>query len=231
MKRIAVPLLLMGSYLVGCATGPEADPQDPLEPLNRGVYSFNELLDRTLIKPVAEFYSQTVPTQVDESVTNFFNNLDDITVVVNDLLQIQSQQCLEDTSRFLFNTTFGLVGLFDVASDWGLPKRSQDFGQTLGYWGIGAGPYLVLPIWGPRTVRDSAGLVVDSWGDSVYRFEPIGARNGSILLRDLDRRADLLGGSRLLKEAALDQYTFVRETYLQRRASLVAEKRGSGDER
>ena len=219
-KKHAVSLCLFGA-LAGCATGPERDPRDPLEPLNRTLYSFNGFMDRNLVKPAAEFYTLAVPSPVTESVSNFFSNLEDIAVFGNDLFQLQFQSALQDWARLVYNTVFGLGGLFDVASTWDLPKHDRDFGQTLGYWGVGPGPYLVLPFLGPRTVRDTMGWVADSTLDPMYRITPTEARLETTALHLVDTRANLLGASRVLEQAAIDPYLFVRDAYLQHRESLI----------
>ena len=216
-----VPIVTLVT-LAGCASGPNRDPRDPLEPLNRAVDSFNnDLLDRALLKPLAEVYSHTVPDPVSERVSNFFSNLGDVVVTVNDLLQCKLERGLQDGIRVVYNTTFGLGGLFDVASSWDLPKHNADFGQTLGYWGVGPGPYLVLPVLGPRTTRDAVGTAVDSPLNLVYQIEPVAARNDVIALSVIDTRANLLSAGNVLQEAALDRYLFVRDAYLQRREHLI----------
>jgi len=210
--------------LVGCASGPDRDPRDPLEPLNRVMDSFNSnVMDRAL-KPIAEFYSR-LPSPVTESVTNFFSNLGEVVVTTNDLLQFKFEQGLQDGVRFVYNTTFGLLGVFDVASAWDIPKHNEDFGQTLGYWGVGPGPYLVLPFFGPRTTRDAVGLAADSTLDPVYKITPTRTHQSTVALRFVDTRANLLGAGRVLEEAALDRYLFIRDAYLQRRGSLVRDGR------
>jgi len=217
---------VLGAVLIlnGCATveGPP-DPQDPFESYNRAMYKFNEGFDRHVAKPVAQVYRDVVPVSVNKGISNFFSNLDDVIVLVNDLLQFKFEQSIQDTTRILFNSTFGLFGLIDVSSEWDLPKHNEDFGQTLGYWGVPAGPYFVLPFLGPSTIRDSAGLGTDY----VY-FDPVFNRVGDPLtswslftLNFVDHRADLLGISGLLDTAALDPYIFTREAYLQRRQRLV----------
>lgn len=220
MKHPALLLMiLLGS---GCATGPDRDPVDPFEPLNRAVDSFNnDLIDRALLRPFAEVYYHLTPQVFIVAFHNFFSNLGELLVIPNDIFQGKFTQGLNDTARFVYNTTFGLAGFFDVASAWGLSKHNEDFGQTLGYWGISAGPYLVLPFLGPRTVRDAVGLAADMPFDPVYYFSPQPHRNATVALRLIDMRTSLLGASRVLEEAALDPYLFVRDAYLQQRASLI----------
>lgn len=206
--------------LAGCATN--GLKRDPLEPINRVLYSFNEVADKAVIKPVATVYQEAIPSPVRTGITNFFSNLGDVIVVINDLLQFKLDQTASDTTRLITNTTFGVLGIFDVASMWGLEKHDEDFGQTLGYWGVGNGPYLVLPLLGPSTLRDAAGLfVVDNHVDPVLNIEPVSDRNATIVLKTINARANLLGVSKILDEAALDPYGFMRDGYLQRRRSLV----------
>ncbi|MGV6825978.1 MAG: MlaA family lipoprotein [bacterium] len=212
--------MLMG----GCATiEPEfADERDPWESFNRATFAFNEDLDEYLVKPVARGYRSVVPAPVDKGVTNFFGNLDDVGSSANNLLQGKWQAATSDAGRVLFNTTFGLGGVIAVTDYMDLPKHDEDFGQTLGYWGIEPGPYLVLPAFGPRTLRDTAGLAVDWYvTDPVIYLESTAARWSLYSLRFVDRRADLLDASDVLATAALDPYTFVREAYLQRRLNQV----------
>jgi phospholipid-binding lipoprotein MlaA len=152
-------------------------------------------------------------------VTNFFSNLDDILVTINDVLQFKFSQAASDGTRVLFNSTFGLLGFFNVAS--GLEKHNEDFGQTLGYWGMGPGPYVVLPFFGPRTVRDSFGLVVDSFASPVRLISSVPIRNELYVTRTVDTRTGLLDNEKVLDEAAMDRYSFIRDGYLQQRRSLI----------
>jgi phospholipid-binding lipoprotein MlaA len=225
MRLFSFPLrffLALGlAFLVtGCATN--GVKRDPLEPINRAVYSFNEVADKAVIKPIATVYQEAVPNPVRTGVTNFFSNLGDVLVIFNDLLQFKFDHAASDTTRLFINSTFGVLGIFDVASEWDLDKHDEDFGQTLGYWGMSSGPYLVLPLLGPSTLRDSAGLfLVDNNVDPVLDIEPVSDRNATIALKTINGRANLLGVSKILDEAALDPYDFMRDGYLQRRRSLV----------
>jgi len=215
-------LVLTSLIFSGCAGTPETrDAHDPLEGYNRTMYEFNDGFDRYLLKPVAEGYDAVMPNQINNSISNFFSNLDDLVVIVNDILQLKGDQALHDIGRFAFNSTFGLLGLFDVASHMGMPKHNEDFGQTLGHWGVDSGPYLVLPLLGPSTVRDTTGLVVDWQLDPIAQIEDTETRWGVIALKAVDTRAGLLRASRILDTAALDPYVFLRDAYLQRRNSLV----------
>lgn len=220
--RLLLSVLLFSLILQGCATveGP-TDPEDPFESFNRAIYSFNDTLDKAVLKPVAQGYNAALPDPVNKGVSNFFSNIDDVVVVFNDLLQLKIGQAASDTARLLINTTIGILGLIDVASAMDLPKHDEDLGQSFGYWGIGTGPYLVLPFLGPSDIRDTVGLVGDAYVDPLNEITPDGTRTGLVLLEGVDTRAGLLGASKVLKEAALDEYLFVRDAYLQRRQSLV----------
>jgi len=190
--------------------------------MNRAVFAFNDGADKYLLTPVAKGYRAVLPGFVRTGISNFFSNLEDVWVSVNDLLQGKFQEGWEDIGRVIFNTTFGIAGLFDFASDVGLPKRTEDFGQTLGYWGVGSGPYLVIPLFGPSTVRDSVGLLVDGRADLVYRLvDDVPLRNSLYATRAISNRANLLDASSVLEQAALDRYAFVRDAWLQRRRNLI----------
>lgn len=212
MWALAVALAL----LPGCATAPNGNPSDPLEPLNRTVFKFNEGLDRALVKPAATLYTHVTPTLVRRGVSNFFGNISDVRSFFNNVLQLKPQEAAETFFRVTTNTFWGIGGIFDVASDLEIPRHSQDFGRTLGYWGIASGPFLVLPVLGPSTVRDSAGLLVDSKVDLVGRVENIPTRNVVLSVRAVNLRANLLGVDDVLEQASLDKYSFAREIYLRR---------------
>lgn len=216
--KISVAILLSLS-LLGCATN--GDPRDPLEPLNRSIYKFNDVVDKAVIKPVATGYKDVIPDMVRNAVGNFFSNLDDVLVLLNDLLQFKFEQAVSDFSRLVWNTTVGIAGLFDVATPMELPKHNEDLGQTLGYWGIGNGPYLVLPLLGPSTLRDAVGTAVDMQYDPVVQHDPVPERNSAIALHIIDTRSRLLSAEEVLDEASLDRYVFLRDAYLQRRRGLV----------
>lgn len=211
--------LLLGT-LAGCATS-GGNPSDPLEPFNRAMFSFNDTLDDAVMKPVAKTYRAILPGMVRTGVSNFFSNLEDVWISVNQMLQGKVERGFEDLSRFVFNSTFGIAGLFDFASELGLPKNSEDFGQTLAWWGVGGGAYLVLPILGPSTVRDGLAFLVDTQADPVWRIDNVPVRNTSVVIRFTGRRAELLDATSVLEEAALDKYVFVREAWLQRRRNLI----------
>jgi phospholipid-binding lipoprotein MlaA len=212
--------LLISLALAGCAsTGGPANPKDPWEPYNRSMYKFNDAVDKAVLKPVAQGYGTVMPEFGKTMVTNFFSNLDDILVTINDVLQFKFSQAASDGTRVLFNSTFGLLGFFNVAS--GLEKHNEDFGQTLGYWGMGPGPYVVLPFFGPRTVRDSFGLAVDSFASPVRLISSVPIRNELYVTRTVDTRTGLLDNEKVLDEAAMDRYSFIRDGYLQQRRSLI----------
>ncbi len=212
---------LMLLVLQACATGPNVNPADPLEPLNRTVFSLNDGLDRAIFKPVATAYKAVTPSPVRTGVNNFFNNISDVWSVVNNALQLRPKETLETGMRVAVNTFLGLAGVLDIGTEAGLPRNRQDFGQTLGYWGVASGPYLVLPFFGPSSVRDTVGTVVDSSVDLVNNVKNVPTRNSLIGLRVVDKRAEFLGVTGVLDEAALDKYSFTRDLYLQRRASSI----------
>jgi len=215
-------LMVLGA---GCATTGEADPRDPWEPMNRRIYRFNEVVDENIAKPVATAYRDLLHEEIRGRVRNFFSNLGDLWIGANDILQGKFQEGFEDWTRFVFNSTFGLLGIHDVASDMGIEKRNEDLGQTLGWWGVGEGPYLVLPILSSSSVRDTFGTVADWYADPLQELRPIRLRNSAVALRLVNTRADLLDASRILEQAALDKYTFQRDAYFQRRRSLVYDGR------
>lgn len=223
--------VLAVALLQGCATGPGANPADPLEPFNRAMFGFNEGLDRTVLKPVATAYRDVTPQPVRTGVTNFFGNISDVWAVVNNLLQGKGQAAVDSFFRVTTNTIWGVGGIFDVATDLKIPKHSEDFGQTLGVWGVGSGPYLVLPLLGPSSVRDTAGLVVDYQLDAVSQASNVRVRNTLSTLRVVNVRANLLGAGDVLDQAALDKYSFTREIYQQRRNSLIGNEAVQKEER
>ncbi|TDV09262.1 MlaA family lipoprotein [Paraburkholderia caballeronis] len=206
--------------LAGCASAPEHHAGDPFEPMNRAVFSFNEGLDQHVAKPVATGYTKITPQPLREAISNVFSNLGDVGNFANDLLQLKVTDATEDLMRVAFNTTFGLGGLIDWASAAGLPKHQQDFGLTLGHYGVPAGPYLVLPLFGPSSVRDASGWVVSS-AASPTTYLTASASVPIYGANVVSSRADMLGATNLLEQAALDKYSFVRDAYTQRRAYLI----------
>lgn len=226
MKLRNTVLALAATGLIsGCATGPDRKPGDPFEPVNRVVFKFNDGLDTYVARPVAQGYQKVTPQPLRTAVSNFFSNLGDLSNAANALLQLKITDATEDIVRFAFNSTFGLGGLLDWATPAGLPKHHQDFGLTLGHWGVPSGPYLVLPLFGPSTVRDSMGLVVDVKFNPLNYMEPA-LRNPLYILQFVSVRSDLLGATDLLQQAALDKYSFVRDAYTQQRKARL---RGTGD--
>ena len=220
MSSTRIYLLLVSLALGGCAsTQREKNPQDPLEPFNRSMYKFNDAVDRAVLKPVAKGYNIVIPEPGKIMVRNFFSNLDDITVTLNDLLQLKFSQAASDGTRVLFNSTFGVFGIINITDR--LEKHNEDFGQTLGFWGVSSGPYVVLPLFGPRTFRDSIGLYVDSYSSPIRLVPDIPTRNEMYVTRMISLRAGLLEQEKILDEAAIDRYAFIRDAYLQQRQSLV----------
>jgi len=219
--NLLLSLILLLS--AGCATidGPP-DPDDPFESYNRSIYAFNSALDESIVKPVSETYQEVVPEVISKGISNFFSNIGDIVVIANDLLQLKFIQAGLDLSRFFFNTTVGLFGFIDVATHLDLRKHHEDFGQTLGYWGVPRGPYFMLPFFGSRTVRDTVGFATDSvYIDPVYGELDAGPAAVAVVVDAIDTRASLLLASKLLDQAALDPYIYLRNAYLQRRLYLI----------
>lgn len=219
---VLIPGLLV-LLLAGCASTPrQATPGDPLEPLNRQVYAFNDAFDRAIARPVARGYRRVTPGPVQQGIGNFFRNLDDVAVLANSVLQLKGYKSAATTFRLVFNSTVGLFGLIDVARGLGVPKQNEDFGQTLGHWGLGPGPYLVLPVLGPSNLRDGTGRVVDAQYDPLDEITDDDREYwGATLLYAIDYRAQLLGATDMIDTAAIDPYGFTREAYLRRRANLV----------
>ncbi len=217
---IALGVVALGS---GCSTVPSAaSPKDPYESFNRAVYKFNDALDSAVIKPAATGYKAVVPSPVRNCVSNVFSNVGQLWSAVNSALQGKGEECANTLMRFAVNSTFGFAGCIDIASEVpGLERKNEDLGQTLGKWGVGAGPYLVLPLFGPSTVRDAAGLTVESMADPVSTSDNVRARNSATALRIVSRRAELLDASRILEGAAIDPYAFLRDAYLQRRVDQI----------
>ena len=210
--------------LVGCASTsePSRDEQGSLESYNRAMFAFNDAVDKALFKPVAKAYRRVLPEPITISISNFFSNLNDVVVLLNDVLQFKLHLAAMDSSRIVFNTTFGVAGLFDVASRMELPKHNEDFGQTLGYWGFGNGPYFVLPLLGPSTVRDAIGLVGNFFTNPItWATDSDAVAWGLWGLNLINQRSDLLRIERVLAEDQIDPYSFQRSAYLQMRRNLV----------
>jgi phospholipid-binding lipoprotein MlaA len=227
LRRCSGMLLVLALQLalVGCATvGPSAssDPRDPWEGYNRQVWRFNEALDEAVLLPVARGYRAVVPELVRTGVSNFFGNISDVWSLVNNVLQLKPSESAQTLARVGLNTTVGLLGVIDVASGVNLPRHREDFGQTLGHWGLASGPYLVLPLLGPSTLRDTAALPVDWKGDLVRSLDEDAIRLGLTSVRLVNLRSSVIDAGRFIDAAALDRYPFVRDAHLQRR-------RGTGD--
>ena len=215
-------VLLAGMFtLSGCASFRTAAPGDPIEPINRGIYSFNNTFDHYLLKPIAKGYDAVVPGLVKTGVSNVFQNVSDAQSLVSDALQLKGAKFGDDLGRVVLNTTFGIGGLFDLATPMGIERGNEDIGQTLGYWGIGAGPYLVIPFLGPSSLRDAVGRYGDSQVNPLSYVSSVPVRNSLTGLSVLDARVGLFPAENLLNQASLDKYTFLRSAYLQRRQSLV----------
>ncbi|MBI5007741.1 MAG: VacJ family lipoprotein [Nitrosomonadales bacterium] len=223
MLPMRTALLLCCLSLTGCSSIPNLSnytkQKDPFESFNRGMYNFNDSVDRNVVKPVAQGYDKVMPSPARTMVSNFFSNLDDVVVTVNDLLQFKFKQAASDGSRVLFNSTFGIFGLFNITEK--LPKHNEDFGQTLGYWGLPSGPYLVLPVLGPSSIRDGSGLYADSFSSVISNTDHVATRNSAWALKGLDTRAGFLEQEKVLDDAIIDRYSFIRDAYLMRRQNLV----------
>ncbi|HYE35405.1 VacJ family lipoprotein [Methylocaldum sp.] len=218
-RAVLVTLLSLG--LTACATATKTDPRDPWEDWNRDVQSFNDDVDQYVMKPVAKGYKWIVPSVVDQGVTNFYSNINDIAVFLNDFLQLKPLQGGEDAGRFMINTVAGLGGIFDVATYVGLPKHREDFDQTLAVWGIPSGPYLVLPLFGPSTPRGVGGLIGDSATNPINYFAPMVVPFISSTINVTDQKADHESESKILDVAAQDRYEFIRNSYFQERADKI----------
>jgi phospholipid-binding lipoprotein MlaA len=218
LRAAALAGVLLAS--AGCATT-ATDPRDPLEGYNRAMQTFNDTLDDAFIKPVSRAYKAVAPDPLRGMVRNFFSNIDDVFNGANNILQGKFLDGWTDWFRVIVNTTFGVFGINDVASDMRLEKHNEDFGQTFAVWGVGDGPYLVLPFFGPYTLRDSGALILDWELDPVVRARPIALRNTLIGTRFISKRTDFLDASAFFEQASLDRYVFLRDAYLQRRRSLI----------
>lgn len=214
-QRRAAWAMVSFALLAGCASGPHAHPDDPLEPYNRSMTKFNEVVDNAVLKPVATTYQEITPMLVRTGVSNFLANIGDSWSFVNNSLQLRLEPAVSSFFRFAINTTMGLAGVLDVASELGIERYKQDFGLTLGRWGVPTGPYFVLPVLGPSTLRDTVALPVDMQGNLLTGVTPVSDRNSLYALRAVDARANLLRAGSVLDDAALDKYSFTRDVYLQ----------------
>lgn len=226
----AVAGLLVALLLAGCASVAHPDPRDPWESYNRAMTRFNDDVDDALLKPVAKAYKTVVPQTARTGVGNFFGNLGDAWSAVNSALQLRGQDAFDNFVRFSFNTVFGLGGVLDIAGEAGVPRHREDFGRTLGRWGMPAGPYLVLPLLGPSTVRDTAALPVDWQGNLIRYVTPVDDRNALYGLQTVAARANLLRASSLLEQSALDPYAFMRDAYLQSRGVKLGNEENENNE-
>ncbi|MHB1374024.1 MAG: MlaA family lipoprotein [Thauera sp.] len=220
--RLAVAAL-SAALITGCAT--TGNPDDPLEGYNRAMFSFNDQVDKVVIKPAAQVYEAVLPQPVRTGVGNVLGNLGDPWIALNNMLQGKFAEGMSDLMRFALNSTWGLLGLLDIASEAGLPKHDEDLGQTLGRWGVGEGAYIVLPFFGPRTVRDAVALPADMMGNEPFSIDHVPTRNTVLGTRIVHGRSVLLGTDRTLEQAALDRYAFVRDFYLEQRRYKVNDGR------
>jgi phospholipid-binding lipoprotein MlaA len=232
-NRILLIAVIATLLLSGCATTEYVeDERDPWQGFNRSVYSFNDSLDKAVLKPVAKGYEAITPKFARTGVRNFFNNVDDVSVAANNLLQGKVGNAVSDVGRFLVNTTLGILGFFDVATPMGLRKHDEDFGQTLAAWGVGQGPYVVLPILGPSTVRHAPSYVVDRvlLNPITYIELKTGERVALIALRVVSVRAELLSLEEQVEDISTDQYAFIRDVFLDRREFLIHDGNPPADE-
>ncbi len=207
--------------LQACASVPNKDPRDPMESWNRGVFGFNDAVDRAVVKPVATVYRDVLPHWMRSGITNFFTNLDDVWSFVNNALQLRGLDTADSFGRVVVNTTMGLGGILDVASEMGMERHSANFGLTLGRWGVAPGPFVVLPFLGSSTLRDTLALPLDAKGNPVYYVNDVPTRDALTLLNLVDTRASYLKAGEVVEGAALDKYSFTRDAFLQRRRNQV----------
>lgn len=222
IQLLKLLLILPVAFLASCATVTAPDERDPWESYNRSIHTFNTTFDDAVARPVAEAYQFITPDPVETGISNVFDNLGEVSTIVNDLLQGKFSQAAQDLTRFVFNSTFGILGIFDVATHMDLPKNNEDFGQTLAVWGVGDGAYFVLPFLGPSTVRDTTGLIVDlQYLDPVIYTDDDEVRWGMIALRAIDTRASLLEATRIMEKSGIDPYVFQRNAYFQIRQNQI----------
>lgn len=220
--------ILCLALLSGCATlpeGTELSPADPFERMNRATFTFNDSFDQNLFQPVARAYVFISPSFVRTGIGNFFGNINDVWTAANSFLQGNVEEGFNGIMRVSFNSTFGLLGVLDIASEVRIPKYNNTFGQTLGVWGVPNGPYFVIPFLGPSVIRDTAALPVDYYGDLWSYYRPVSDRNIGSVVRAIDKRAAYLDAYSLLEDAALDKYIFIRDAYLQRVDSQIESRR------
>ncbi len=223
LKIFSIGLSML--FLSACATTGGLDERDPWEGFNRGVYTFNETIDSIIFEPIGKVYDVLTPDIIDEGVSNFFGNLGQLAVIANDLLQFKFDQAANDTVRLFLNSTLGLFGFFDIASEGNLHSSGEDFGQTLAHWGMGPGPYIVVPFFGPATVRDATGFAIDRTvlNPIAYVDDDL-TRAGLLTLNYVDFKSDILSTTDLISDAALDEYDFVKNAYFEKRANQISGK-------
>jgi phospholipid-binding lipoprotein MlaA len=219
MRALQCAVLI--AALAGCASVQTTSRDDPFEPWNRAMYDVHQVVDGKIIKPVAQAYVDNTPPPIRQGVSNFFGNLDDFVSALNDWLQWKLDKAGNDMGRVMINSFFGLGGIIDIASQAGIEKGNEDFGQTFGVWGFPQGPYLFIPVLGPTTVRDGTGLIVRGYATPLTYVPDVSTRNILYGIGFLDARAQALQAENFVEGAALDRYTFIRRAYLQRRAYLV----------
>lgn len=221
MCKKTIALLAAGMALSGCATSQPAHPKDPLEGFNRAMFQINDALDTVVVRPAAVVYDNVLPSPVKTGVSNFFSNLGDLRNAANNLLQGKVEAAFGDLFRFALNSTWGLLGVLDIASEAGIPKHNEDFGQTLAVWGVGDGPYLVLPLLGGRNIRDTAALPVDYYSHPTTYVEGDAAKYSFKAAEIVVKRAELLPADRAIEGRMIDKYAYMRDAYFQRRNYLI----------
>lgn len=221
LAALAVAILLPGCATLQPSTAQAPSPDDPFEPWNRAMFQIHDVIDGHFIKPAVQVYVDVTPKPIQQGVRNFYGNLDDFVSAINDWLQWKLDKAGNDMGRVMINSFFGLGGIIDIASDAGIEKGNEDFGQTFGYWGIPQGPYLFVPVFGPTTVRDGTGTIVRAYVGPLTYVPDVPTRNILYAIGFVDLRAQALQAESLVGEAALDRYTFIRRAYLQRREYLV----------
>ena len=223
-KRISIfyeiiLIFLISILLFGCATTASLDERDPLENFNRGVYSFNQTMDEIVFNPISKLYKAITPNIIEKGVSNFFSNLGDLSVIANQILQLKFDKAASDVSRVLINSTIGLLGFFDISSEIGLPKHNEDFGQTLAQWGFKSGPYIVVPFFGPATLRDLSALVIDKGMlNPMFYLEDDMTKAGLLTLNYVDFKSRFSNRNDLIGAASLDEYEFIKNAYFEKRA-------------
>lgn len=227
--RLLFSVMLLLAF-AGCATGPNANPTDPLEPMNRSIYKFNDAVDGAVLKPMANGYKAVVPSPVRQGVTNFFSNIGDVWSMINHALQFEIVNAGKTAVRLGINTIFGIGGIFDLATDAGIEPPKADLGQTLGKWGVPSGPYVVIPILGPSSVRDGTGTVTATYYDPVNRVSDNATRNVLTVTRIVDIRTQLLNATDAVDAIALDKYSFIRDVYLKRRQNMIKPQKPANDD-